>query len=114
MCRFCFVLLPQASPGWHLCDVTISKEDLYLKCMTILLSIVFENCISKSPGKHGVLKVVHYESVSSFISMKNVSFNLWQWLHELPQQQKTKAERKKERNPRNRGKVWYALTWICV
>ena len=38
--------------------------------------------------------------------MKNVSFNLQQWLHELPQQRqkKKKAERKKERNPRNRGK----------
>ena len=40
--------------------------------------------------------------------MKNVSFNLQQWLHELPQRQKkkkNKAERKKERKPRNRGKV---------
>lgn len=39
--------------------------------------------------------------------MKNVSFNLQQWLHELPQRQKKKkkAERKKERKPRNRGKV---------
>ena len=82
--------------------------------MTILLSIVWENCISKSPGKHGVLKVVHCESVSSFIPMKNVSFNLRQWLHELPQQQKTKAERKKERILEIEGKVWYALTWSCV
>lgn len=74
--------------------MTISKEDLYLKCMTMLLSVVCENCISKSPGKHGVLKVVYRESVSSFISMKSVSFNLQQWLHELPQQQENKSRKK--------------------
>lgn len=73
------------------------QRNICIKNPWLSLSVVCESCISKSPGKHGVLKVIYHVSLSSFISMKSLSFNLQQWLHELPQRPKKKKKRQRER-----------------